>query len=89
MRLVKQDMSVDDEGARQIMRESMHIGQRLHPEGNDVVPVAAGFEGITAQSHEDEEDEKEGEEEEDELDEDDETGDGEESEHGEHTDDVA
>ena len=92
MRLVKQDMNVDDEGARQIMRESMHIGQRLHPEGNDVVPVAAGFEGITAQSDEDEEeDEEEGEEEEeeeDELDGDDETGDGEENEHGEHTDDV-
>ena len=87
MRLVKLDMSVDDEGARQIMRDSMNIGQRLHPEGNDVVPVAAGFEGITAQSDEDE-DEDEEEEEEDELDEDDETGDGEENEHGEHTDDV-
>lgn len=40
MRLVKQDMDVDDETARQIMRDSMDIGQRLNPEINDVVPVS-------------------------------------------------
>jgi hypothetical protein len=42
MRLVAQDMNVDDENARQIMRDSMEIGERLNPELNDVVPVPAG-----------------------------------------------
>lgn len=41
MRLVKQDMDVDDETARQIMRDSMDIGQRLNPEVNDVVPLSS------------------------------------------------
>lgn len=83
MRLVKQDMGVDDEGARQIMRDSMHIGQRLNPEANDVVPVSAGLEDDTALSDESDEDEEE-----DELDEDDEDGDDEEIEHGGNTDDA-
>jgi len=44
MRLVEQDMNVGEEAARQIMRDSMEIGQRLNPELNDVVPVLAGEE---------------------------------------------
>ncbi|CAG8414948.1 unnamed protein product [Penicillium salamii] len=66
MRLVKQDMGVDDEEARQIMRESMDIGQKLNPEANDVVPVPAGLDGLglglVAQSDDEEEDEEEEEE---------------------------
>lgn len=65
MRLVKQDMDVDDEGARQIMRESMDIGQKMNPEANDVVPVPADSEGIAAQDSEDSDEEDEDEDEED------------------------
>lgn len=39
VRLVKEDMGVDDEGARQILRDSLDIGQRLNPAMDDVVPV--------------------------------------------------
>lgn len=39
VRLVKEDMGVDDEGARQILRDSIDLGQRLHPAMDDVVPV--------------------------------------------------
>ncbi|KAJ5893755.1 hypothetical protein N7495_005446 [Penicillium taxi] len=37
VRLIKEDMGVDDETARQIMRESIDIGQRVNPAQNDVV----------------------------------------------------
>lgn len=36
--MVKDDMKVNDEDARQILRESMEIGGLLHPDHN-VVPV--------------------------------------------------
>lgn len=39
VRLVKEDMGVDDEGARQILRDSLDIGQRLNPAMDDIVPV--------------------------------------------------
>lgn len=39
VRLVKEDMGVDDEGARQILRDSIDIGQKLNPAMDDVVPV--------------------------------------------------
>lgn len=45
MRLVKEDMNVDDEGARQIMRESIDIGEKMNPAPNDVVPVPDGVDG--------------------------------------------
>jgi hypothetical protein len=35
--LVKEDMNVGDEGARQILRESMEIGDLVNDEENDVV----------------------------------------------------
>ncbi|KAL1970718.1 hypothetical protein VTN77DRAFT_4362 [Rasamsonia byssochlamydoides] len=37
--LVKEDMGVSDEDARQIMRDSMDIGEKLNSAPNDVVPV--------------------------------------------------
>lgn len=37
--LVKEDMGVDDDAARQILRESIHIGQKINPALNDEVPV--------------------------------------------------
>ncbi len=37
--LIKEDMNVDDESARQIMRESVDIGEKLNPAPNDTVPV--------------------------------------------------
>jgi hypothetical protein len=36
--MVKDDMKVNDEDARQILRESMEIGNRINPDHN-VVPV--------------------------------------------------
>ena len=39
VRLVKEDMGVNDDDARQVMRESIDLGQKLHPQQNDVVPV--------------------------------------------------
>ncbi|KAL4961314.1 RTC4 family protein [Aspergillus stella-maris] len=39
IRLIKEDMNVDDDAARQIMRESIELGQKVNPAENDVVPV--------------------------------------------------
>lgn len=39
LRLVKEDMGVDDDSARQILRDSMTIGQKLHPAPDDEVPT--------------------------------------------------
>ncbi|KAL4952439.1 RTC4-like domain-containing protein [Aspergillus filifer] len=39
IRLIKEDMGVDDDAARQIMRESIELGQKVNPAENDVVPV--------------------------------------------------
>ncbi|KAL4929463.1 RTC4 family protein, partial [Aspergillus undulatus] len=39
IRLIKEDMDVDDDNARQIMRESIQLGQKVNPAENDVVPV--------------------------------------------------
>lgn len=41
MRLVKEDMGVSDDSARQILRDSMVLGAELNPELNDAVPVPA------------------------------------------------
>jgi hypothetical protein len=57
MRLVKEDMDVGDDSARQIMRDSMDIGQMLNPEVNDVVPVTAEIEDSDAEDVEDEDEE--------------------------------
>lgn len=37
--LVKEDMNVSDEEARQILRESIDIGEKLNAAPNDVVPI--------------------------------------------------
>lgn len=39
VRLVMEDMDVSDDAARQILRESMQLGQKLNPAADDVVPV--------------------------------------------------
>ncbi|KAL5339333.1 RTC4-like domain-containing protein [Aspergillus crustosus] len=39
--LVKEDMNVDDDTARQIMRESSFVGEILNPAPNDRVPINA------------------------------------------------
>ncbi|RJE20501.1 hypothetical protein PHISCL_07171 [Aspergillus sclerotialis] len=39
MRLVKEDMNVSDDIARQIMRDSINVGELLNANPNDVVPV--------------------------------------------------
>lgn len=39
VRLVKEDMGVDDDSARQILRDSIAIGQKLNPALDDVVPI--------------------------------------------------
>lgn len=39
LRLVKEDMKVDEESARQILRDSIDIGHRLNPAMDDVVPI--------------------------------------------------
>ncbi|KAL4780884.1 RTC4-like domain-containing protein [Aspergillus varians] len=39
VRLIKEDMNVDDDSARQIMRESIDIGEKLNPTPNDAVPA--------------------------------------------------
>ncbi|KAL4922742.1 RTC4-like domain-containing protein [Aspergillus aurantiobrunneus] len=36
---IKEDMGVDDDSARQIMRESIDLGEKLNPAPNDIVPV--------------------------------------------------
>lgn len=35
--LIKEDMGIDDEAARQILRESMEIGDRVNSDENDVI----------------------------------------------------
>lgn len=37
--LVKEDMKVNEEDARQIVRESMAIGEQLNPAEDDVIPI--------------------------------------------------
>lgn len=40
VRLVKEDMNIDDDqSARQILRDSISIGEKLNAQLNDVVPV--------------------------------------------------
>lgn len=39
VRLVKEDLSVDDESARQILRDSIGVGEKLNAQQNDVVPI--------------------------------------------------
>lgn len=49
MRLVREDMNVDDETARQIMRESIDIGEKMNPAPNDVVPMPEEADGADNQ----------------------------------------
>lgn len=37
--LVKEDMNVNDESARQILRDSIGIGEKLNAQQNDTVPI--------------------------------------------------
>jgi hypothetical protein len=37
--LVKEDMKVNDEDARQILRDSMGIGEQLNAAEDDVIPI--------------------------------------------------
>jgi len=37
--LVKEDMGVDDESARQILRDSIDIGEKVNPAMDDEVPI--------------------------------------------------
>lgn len=46
--LVKEDMGVDDQEARQILRESIEIGEKLNPAPNDVIPVQENVGTMTA-----------------------------------------
>lgn len=39
--LVKEDMRVDDDAARKILRDSIDLGQKLNPALDDEVPVPA------------------------------------------------
>ncbi|KAJ5122013.1 hypothetical protein N7448_003142 [Penicillium atrosanguineum] len=39
VRLVMEDMDVSDDAARQILRESIQLGQRLNPAADDFVPI--------------------------------------------------
>lgn len=39
LRLVKEDMGVNDDSARQILRESIDIGEKVNFALNDVVPI--------------------------------------------------
>ncbi|KAJ6122704.1 hypothetical protein N7512_005169 [Penicillium capsulatum] len=39
VRLVKEDMNVDDDAARQILRESIKLGEKVNPAPDDVVPI--------------------------------------------------
>ncbi|KAL4871622.1 RTC4-like domain-containing protein [Aspergillus spectabilis] len=39
IKLIKEDMDVDDHSARQIMRESVLLGEKLNPAPNDSVPI--------------------------------------------------
>ncbi|KAL2848074.1 RTC4-like domain-containing protein [Aspergillus pseudoustus] len=49
VRLIKEDMNVDEETARQIMRESIDIGEKVNPAPNDTVHVTEDPE--TANGH--------------------------------------
>ncbi|KAL6229907.1 hypothetical protein BDW75DRAFT_84081 [Aspergillus navahoensis] len=42
IRLIKEDMGVDDASARKIMRDSIDIGEKMNPAPNDFVPVEEG-----------------------------------------------
>ena len=50
MRLVKEDMGVDDDAAREILRDSIDIGQKMHPAQDDVVPVSEDDEEVDVQA---------------------------------------
>jgi hypothetical protein len=39
IRLIKEDMGVDDASARNIMRESINLGEKMNPAPNDIVPA--------------------------------------------------
>lgn len=39
VRLVKEDMGVDADSARQILRDSIDLGQKLNPALDDEVPI--------------------------------------------------
>lgn len=39
VQLVKEDMGVSDEAARQILRDSIDLGEKLNPALNDYVPL--------------------------------------------------
>lgn len=39
IRLVKEDMGVSDDTARQILRESISLGEKLNPALDDEVPI--------------------------------------------------
>lgn len=39
VRLVMEDMDISDDAARQILRESIQLGQKLNPAADDVVPI--------------------------------------------------
>lgn len=39
VRLVKEDMGVSDDTARQILRESISLGEKLNPALDDEVPI--------------------------------------------------
>lgn len=39
IRFVKEDMGVDDDAARQILRESIGLGEKVNPAPDDVVPI--------------------------------------------------
>lgn len=39
VRLVKEDMGVNEETARQILRETIDLGEKVNPALNDKVPV--------------------------------------------------
>ncbi|KAL4997343.1 RTC4-like domain-containing protein [Aspergillus recurvatus] len=45
IRLIKEDMGVDDASARKIMRDSIDIGEKINPAPNDIVPVEEESEG--------------------------------------------
>ena len=42
--LVKEDMNVNNESARRILRDSIAIGEKLNAQPNDVVPVPKDLE---------------------------------------------
>ena len=48
VRLVKEDMRVSDDAARQILRESIGLGEKMNPATDDDIPIpddlAASFE---------------------------------------------